>query len=62
MTRPGGRICFTTCEDTEGDNGHRRRMMALAPANGRELPDMYDADDLKCEGVGCKVCIYGVAS
>ena len=60
VTRPEGIICFTIREGAYEDYGYRQRMIDLEQANAWELLAMQDADYLKNEGVGCKVCTYRV--
>ncbi|WP_419787431.1 class I SAM-dependent DNA methyltransferase [Pseudodesulfovibrio sp.] len=60
ITRPGGHICFTVQDGAYRDGGYRARMVALEKAEAWELVSMENADYLKNEGIGCKLCTYKV--
>jgi predicted TPR repeat methyltransferase len=60
VTRPGGIICFTIREGAYEDYGYRQRMIALEQAKSWELLCMQDAEYLKKENIGCKLCTYKV--
>ncbi|MEF2229302.1 MAG: class I SAM-dependent methyltransferase [Pseudodesulfovibrio sp.] len=60
ITRPGGHICFTVQDGAYRDCGYRTRMIALEKTGAWELVSMVDADYLKKEGIGCKLCTYKV--
>lgn len=60
VTRPGGIICFTIREGAYEDYGYRQRMIALEQDKAWELLCMQDADYLRKEHIGCKLCTYKV--
>lgn len=60
ITRPEGIICFTIREGAYEDYGYRQRMIALEQDRDWELLRMQDADYLKKESIGCKLCTYKV--
>lgn len=61
ITRPGGHICFTIQDGAYNDQEeYRERMVALERADAWELVSMENADYLKKEGIGCKLCTYRV--
>ena len=61
ITRPGGHICFTIQDGAYRDHGdYRERMIALERADAWELVSMENADYLKKEDIGCKLCTYRV--
>lgn len=62
VTRPGGIICFTIREGAYEDYGYRQRMVELEQSKAWELLDMQDADYLRNENIGCKLCTYKVLS
>ena len=62
VTRPGGIICFTIREGAYEDYGYRQRMIELEQSKAWELLSMQDADYLKEENIGCKLCTYKVLS
>ncbi len=63
ITRPGGHICFTIQDGAYRDHDeYRKRMIALERADAWELVSMQDADYLKKEGIGCKLCTYRVTT
>ncbi|AMK12306.1 class I SAM-dependent DNA methyltransferase [Pseudodesulfovibrio indicus] len=62
VTRPDGHICFTIREGAYEDYGYRDRMIALERADAWELVSMEDADYLRNENVGCKLCTYKVTA
>jgi predicted TPR repeat methyltransferase len=62
VTRPGGVVCFTIREGAYEDYGYRKRMIELEQARAWELVCMEDADYLRNENIGCKLCTYKVLS
>jgi predicted TPR repeat methyltransferase len=62
VTRPDGIVCFTIREGAYEDYGYRQRMIELEQAKAWELVSMEDADYLRNENVGCKLCTYKVLS
>jgi predicted TPR repeat methyltransferase len=62
VTRPGGIICFTIREGAYEDYGYRQRMIELEQSKAWELLSMQDADYLRNENIGCKLCTYKVLS
>lgn len=60
ITRQDGHICFTIRDGAYEDYGYRDRMIALEKADAWELISMENADYLKEEKVGCKLCTYRV--
>lgn len=62
VTRPGGIFCFTIREGAYEDYGYRQRMIALERSGSWELLSMRNADYLKNENIGCKLCTYKVLS
>ena len=61
ITRPGGHICFTIQDGAYRDHSeYRERMIALERADAWELVSMENADYLKKEEIGCKLCTYRV--
>ena len=62
ITRPGGIICFTIREGAYEDYGYRQRMIELEQSASWELLCMQDADYLRKENIGCKLCTYKVVS
>ena len=62
VTRPDGIICFTIREGAYEDYGYRQRMIELEQSKAWELLGMKDADYLRNENIGCKLCTYKVLS
>jgi predicted TPR repeat methyltransferase len=62
VTRPDGIVCFTIREGAYEDYGYRQRMIELEQTQAWELVCMEDADYLRNENVGCKLCTYKVLS
>jgi ubiquinone/menaquinone biosynthesis C-methylase UbiE len=60
ITRPGGVVCFTIRDGAYEDYGYRPRMIRLEQKGAWELVGMQDADYLREENVGCKLCTYRV--
>lgn len=60
ITKKGGYICFTIREGAYEDYGYRRRMIELEQEKAWDLVAIENADYLKKEGVGCKMCTYKV--
>lgn len=62
VTRPEGIVCFTIRQGAYEDYGYRQRMIELEQKRSWELIRMQDADYLKQENIGCKLCTYKVLS
>jgi len=60
VTRPDGIVCFTIREGAYEDYGYRQRMIELEQARAWELVCMEDADYLRNENIGCKLCTYKI--
>ena len=61
ITRPSGHICFTIQDGAYRDQeDYRERMIALEQAGAWELVSMENADYLRKEDIGCKLCTYRV--
>lgn len=60
ITKPGGTICFTVREGAYEDHGYAERLRKLEADGLWKLFRKYDADYLKEESIGCKMCVYQV--